>query len=79
MVYVIAEDKFSTTIGEDAPVAVLVVCPTAVAVTVKNVAATEPSGRAKDTEAAPLLKARFVPTFVATIFMGVDGPKKSFC
>jgi hypothetical protein len=50
-----------------------------VAVTVKDVADTDPAGRAKDTEAAPLLNARLVPIFVATIFIGVDGPKKSFC
>jgi hypothetical protein len=65
--------------GEEAPVDVLVVCPAAVAVTVKDVAAAEPAGRAKDTEADPLLKALFVPVFVATTFMGADGPKKSFC
>jgi hypothetical protein len=55
IVYVTAEARFSTTIGDEEPVAVLVVCPEAVAVTVKEVAAGESAGSSKATEAAPLL------------------------
>ena len=65
--------------GEDDPVWVLVVCPDAVAVTVKDVAAGDSAGREKDTLAAPLSKALFVPTFVAEIPVGASGERKSFC
>jgi hypothetical protein len=63
-----------TTIGEDDPVAV---CPV-LAVTVKEVAAGESSGREKATETAPLLNARFVPTSVPVTPVGFNGSKKSF-
>ena len=59
--------------------AVLVVCPEAVAVTVKEVAAGESAGKEKDTLAAPLLKALPVPTFVAEMLTGASGGIKSFC
>ena len=65
--------------GEDDPVAVLVICPDAVAVTVKDVAAAESAGKEKDTLAAPLSKALFVPTFVAAMLVGAIGGRKSFC
>jgi hypothetical protein len=79
MVYVVADLSVWTVMGEVAPVAVLVVSPAAVAVTVNEVAAREPAGRAKATEAAPSSKGRLVPTFVATTFIGAAGLKKSFC
>jgi hypothetical protein len=50
-----------------------------VAVTVKEVAAGEFAGIEKVTVAAPLLKALFVPTFVAEIIEGASGGIKSFC
>ena len=79
IVQVVAEDRDSTVIGEEDPVAVLVVYPAAVAVTVKEVAEEEPAGNSKDTVAAPLLKALLVPTFVATMLTGARGSRKSFC
>ena len=63
-----------TTIGDDMPVAI---CPV-LDVTVKDVAAGESAGSSKATDAAPLLNARFVPTSVATTFIGAFGSKKSF-
>ena len=65
--------------GDDAPEAVLVVCPAAVAVTVKEVASGELAGKEKDTVDAPLSNGLFVPTFVAEILTGVRGSRKSFC
>lgn len=73
-------DARPTTVkGEDDPVAVLVVCPAAVAVAVNDVAAGDPAGRENDTVAAPSLNALFVPTSVAVTLTGVCGDKKSFC
>jgi hypothetical protein len=65
--------------GEDDPVPVTSACPDAVAVTVKDVAAGDSAGKEKDTLAAPLSKALFVPTFVATTLVGASGERKSFC
>jgi hypothetical protein len=65
--------------GEDDPVPVLVVCPDAVAVTVKDVAAGDSDDKEKETLAAPLSKALLVPTFVAEIIVGASGERKSFC
>lgn len=76
--YSVAEFRFSTTIGEDEPVAVLVVRPSEVAVTVKEVAAGESAGRENDTEAAPLLNGLSVPTSAADTLVGASGSKKSF-
>ena len=78
-VYVTPEAKPVTVIGDVAPVAVLVVCPPAVAVTVKDVAAGDSAGNENDTEAAPSLNGRFVPTLVALTLVGASGCKKSFC
>jgi hypothetical protein len=63
-----------TTRGEDAPVAV---CPV-LAVTVKDVALGESAGKENDTETAPLLNGRSVPTFVPVTPVGANGSKKSF-
>ena len=63
-----------TTKGEDAPVAV---CPV-LAVTVNDVAEGESSGKENDTETAPSLNARPVPTSVPTGLFGFNGSKKSF-
>jgi hypothetical protein len=79
MVYVVADLSVSTMMGEVAPVAVLVVSPAAVAVTVKEVAGGDPAGNSKATVAAPLSKALPVPTFVATMLTGARGSRKSFC
>jgi hypothetical protein len=78
IVYVIAEERFSTTIGEDDPVAVLVVSPRDVAVTVKEVAAGDSAGSSKATLAAPLLNGLSVPTSVAVTLIGASGSRKSF-
>jgi hypothetical protein len=48
------------------------------AVTVKDVAAGESSGKENETVAAPLLYALPVPTFVALAPVGAKGSKKSF-
>ena len=48
------------------------------AVTVKDVAAGESAGKENDTETAPLLNARPVPTFVPVTPVGANGSKKSF-
>jgi hypothetical protein len=55
-----------------------VVCPAAVAVTVNEVAAGDPTGNENETEAEPSLKGLFVPTFVAITLVGASGCKKSF-
>jgi hypothetical protein len=64
-----------TVSGEVAPVAVK---DPGDDVTVNDVAAGDSAGREKDTEAAPLLNARDVPTSVAVTFVGAFGSKKSF-
>ena len=71
--------KPSTVTGDEEPVPVLVVCPAAVAVAVKDVAAGERAGKENDTDAAPLLNGLFVPTSVALTLVGANGSKKSFC
>jgi len=48
------------------------------AVTVKDVAAGDNSGKVNETVTAPLLNARLVPTFVALVIVGFNGSKKSF-
>ena len=77
-VYTTEDAKPVTTIGEEAPVAVLVVCPAAVAVTVNEVAAGDSAGSSKAVLAAPSLYGRFVPTSVATTLIGASGSRKSF-
>ena len=67
--------KPSTVNGDVAPVAVN---DPGDDVTVNEVAAGDNSGSEKDTEAAPLLKARDVPTSVAVTLVGANGSKKSF-
>lgn len=75
--YCVADARPWTTIGDDEPVAVLVVCPAAVAVTVKEVAAGDRAGKENDTVAAPSLYALLVPTSVALTLIGASGSKKS--
>jgi hypothetical protein len=75
IVYVTPEESVCTVIGDDDPEAVLVVCPAAAAVIVKDVAAGELSGREKETLAAPLLKDLPVAKFVAEILDGASGIK----
>ena len=75
IVYVTPEESVCTVIGDDDPEAVLVVCPAAVAVTVKEVAVGELAGREKEMLAAPLLKALPVATFVAEMLEGASGIK----
>jgi hypothetical protein len=77
IVYCVADARPVTTTGEDDPVAVLVVWPAAVAVTVKDVAAGDRAGREKATLAAPSPKALSVPTSVALTLVGASGSKKS--
>jgi hypothetical protein len=62
-----------TTIGDELPVCVW----PPEEVTLKDVAAYGPAG-VNDTEAAPLLYARFVPISVAVPIVGAYGDKKSF-
>jgi hypothetical protein len=69
-----AESIPDTTIGDDDPVFVSPV----LAVTVKDVAAGESSGKEKATDAAPSLKARDVPMSVAVTEVGANGSRKSF-
>lgn len=69
-----AESIPDTTIGDDDPVAVSPV----LAVTVKDVAAGESSGKENATDAAPSLNGREVPMSVATTEVGANGSKKSF-
>ena len=76
--YVTLEARPVTVTGEDDPVPVLVVCPAAVAVTVKEVAAGDSAGIENETVAAPSLNALFVPTSVALTPVGANGSKKSF-
>ena len=64
-----------TVSGEDAPVAVN---DPGDDVTVNDVAAGDDPGREKDTDAAPLLNGRDVPTSVAVTLVGDCGCKKSF-
>ena len=75
IVYVTPEESVCTVIGDDDPEAVLVVCPAAAAVIVKDVAAGEFAGREKETLAAPLLKDLPVAKFVAEILDGASGIK----
>jgi hypothetical protein len=79
IVYATPEESVCTVTGEDAPEAVLVVCPAAVAVTVKEVAAGELAGKEKDTFAAPLVNGLPVPIFAAVTLTGARGGIKSFC
>jgi hypothetical protein len=60
--------------GEEDPIAVY---DPGEDVTVNDVAAGDNSGREKDTEAAPLLNALFVPMSVALTLVGASGSKKS--
>jgi hypothetical protein len=76
--YVLSDFRFVTVIGDVDPVAVLVVSPADVAVTVNEVAAGDPTGRENATDAAPLSNALSVPTSVAVTLTGVCGAKKSF-
>lgn len=74
-VYPVLLDKPVTTIGEDDPVAVWFPDE----VTVYEVAAGDPDGNENDTETAPSLKARLVPTSVPETLIGASGGMKSFC
>jgi hypothetical protein len=66
----------STVNGDVAPVAVN---DPGDDVTVNEVAGGEPSGRLKDTTAAPLSKGLFVPIFTGLLINGARGSRKSFC
>jgi hypothetical protein len=76
--YATAESSPVTTIGDTDPLAVLIDCPDAVAVTVYDVAGGEFCGSSKDTEAWPSLNALSCGKLVATTLMGAKGSKKSF-
>lgn len=68
-VYDVLDCSPSTVIGDDEPLAVY---DPGEDVTVKDVAVA-PAPAVNDTVAAPLLKARFVPTSVAVTFVGTPG------
>jgi hypothetical protein len=80
MIYITPDNNPSTTSGEDGPETVLIGCADdAAAVIVKEVAGGEEGSREKETDAAPSLYGRLVPTSVMLVICGVSGSRKSFC